>query len=223
MLHTALIRPRLFVKLFNKGWPHAPGWWIKQTDGAKVELLFFLLLPFSAWKLQMIFASSHCWLIQPTLQDLTDRRKTYFWIIWSLYLFSFSVFSSCWFAKSQLTGCWAMSCLSNRAFVLVCAPAKTGKTCSHALFSSFLSSSPIGSCRLYTCKQGGAYLSCGKLPYKNWGSFFHYPRAFLASWRLWWMLQKVNSVLHKMCFGHHFLFLQARGGCLSVAPAQPFK
>lgn len=61
-------------------------------------------------------------------------------------------------------------------------------------FFFFWSSSPIGSCSLYACRQGGAYLSCGKLPYKNWGCFFHYPRAFLASWRRWWQLQVWNSV-----------------------------
>lgn len=91
------------------------------------------------------------------------------------------------------------------------------------LFFFFGSSSPIGSCSLYTCRQGGAYLSCGKLPYKNRGCLVHYPRAFLASWRLWWMLQKLNSVFHEMHLGYNFIFLQSREGCWSVAPVQPFK
>lgn len=40
-------------------------------------------------------------------------------------------------------------------------------TCSFFFFFFGIFLSPIGSCSLYTCRQGGAYLSCGKLPYKN--------------------------------------------------------
>lgn len=149
-----------------------------------------------------LFLCENCrWFLHPPIASLSSpfcricltggKHSSKF--IWPLYFFFFSVFYSCWFAKSQLTELWAV-CPTGPLFWSVLQQKLEKPVRVLLFFFFFWSSSPIGSCSLYTCRQGGAYLSCGKLPYKNWGCFFHYPRAFLDSWRLWWMLQELNSV-----------------------------
>lgn len=141
--------------------------------------------------------------------------------VWPLSFF-FSVFYCCWFAKPQVTELWVV-CPTAPLFWSVLQQ-KLEKPV-HLLFFFFLVFlSPIGSCSLYACRQGGAYLSCGRLPYKNWGCIFHYPRVFLASYRLWWMLCDLNSTCSpRNVFRSLFYFSSGKGKVFECLQCTPFK
>lgn len=103
---------------------------------------------------------------------------------------------------------------------------KTGKTCQCTSLLFFFPPSLPLLLAVPACTHAHKvvlYLSCGKLPYRNGRCFFHHPIAFLASWRLRWIIQELNSVLHGMGLGHHLIFLKDEGGCLSVAQVRPFQ
>lgn len=96
-------------------------------------------------------------------QDWLDRKKMVLNSFGHCLFFFSPVFYSCWFAKSQVAELWVV-CPTAPLFWSVLLQ-KLEKPV-HLLFF-FFHLPPIGSCSLSTCRQGGAYLSCGKLPYKN--------------------------------------------------------
>lgn len=101
-LHATLIRPRSFVKLFNQGWAHAKGWSNRRIALFTFASFFslktagaFCILPFPAYPAH---SAGFAWQEENMVLNAFSH---------CIYFFS-PVFSSCWFAKSQVTELWAV-------------------------------------------------------------------------------------------------------------------
>lgn len=116
--------------------------------------------------------------------------------IWPLSFFSplFSIAcKSCWFAESQVTELWVV-CPTAPLFWSVLQQ-KLEKPVHLLFFFFFLASSSLQLVAA-ACTHADKVVPTSHVEScrTKTGCILHYPRVFLASYRLWWMIHNLNSI-----------------------------